>query len=95
MNVNFEPKILKQLAKRGWTVAMVQATINNPYRTVATNDTKIFVRSRSVAPAIGNRNNDPATAYINQDNSYVVRNDNTGTVVQISNRNDSNWKSPF
>ncbi|MBC6421354.1 MAG: hypothetical protein GDA38_07185 [Hormoscilla sp. SP12CHS1] len=54
---------------------MVQATINNPYRTVATTDTRYLSE--------GNRNNDPATAYINQDNSYVVRNDNTGTVVQI------------
>jgi len=87
VNVNFEPKILKQLAKRGWTVAMVQATINNPYLTVATTDTRYLSE--------GNRNNDPATAYINQDNSIVIRNDNTGTVVQISNRNDSNWKSPF
>jgi filamentous hemagglutinin len=39
--------------------------------------------------------NDPATAYINLDSSYVVQNDRTGEIVQISNKNDPDWQSPF
>lgn len=36
-----------------------------------------------------------ATAYINKDGSYVVRNNKTGDIVQISNRNNPNWKAPW
>jgi hypothetical protein len=39
--------------------------------------------------------NDPATAFINQKGHYVVRNDVTGDVVQVSNKFDINWVSPF
>ncbi len=34
---------------------------------------------------------DPATAYYASDGSYVVRNDKTGEITQISNKNDPNW----
>jgi filamentous hemagglutinin len=37
---------------------------------------------------------DPATAYINADGSYVIKNDRSGDIVQISNRK-GRWKSPF
>ena len=39
--------------------------------------------------------NDPATAFIRSDSSYVVRNDRTGEVVQISDRTDPNWIAPW
>ena len=82
------PKIEKQMAKRGWDRSTIDKTIANPSRTVKTRDTRH-------KPDGGERNNDPATAYINSDGSYVVRNDRTGDIVQISDRVDSGWKSPF
>lgn len=43
----------------------------------------------------GQKRNDLATAYIRTDGSYVVRNDITEDIVQISDRNDPDWQSPF
>ena len=83
----FGPKIEKQLGKRGWTKESVNNVTENPNRTVPTTDTRHLPE--------GGRANEPATAYINEDGSYVVRNDRTGDIVQVSNRNDPNWKSPF
>ena len=45
--------------------------------------------------ADGSKRNDPAKAYIREDGHYIVRNEVDGTIVQISNRNKPNWKSPF
>jgi hypothetical protein len=87
MTSNFESKIEKQLEKRGWTKESVQDTITNYHQTKQTRDTRYLPD--------GSKMDDPATAYINQDGSYVVRNDRTGDIVQISNRNDPNWQSPF
>jgi hypothetical protein len=36
-------------------------------------------------------NGNSATAYFNKDGSYIVRDDVTGDVIQVSNRNDANW----
>lgn len=57
--------------------------LTSPTRTQATRD----VRN------IGNglRQNDPATAYFDANGHYVVRNDVTRAIVQVSNRNDPNW----
>ncbi|MBB4187353.1 RHS repeat-associated protein [Sinorhizobium terangae] len=82
------PKIERQMGPRGWDRAAIDDTIAHPERTVITRDTRHN-------PQTGNRNDDPATAYVNADGSYVVRNDRTGDVVQISDRTDPNWKSPF
>jgi hypothetical protein len=87
MSTNFEPKIERQLAKRGWTKELVEQTIQNPHRIVQTRDTRHL-------PG-GGRRDDPAIVYINQDESYVVQNTITGDIVQVSNRNDPNWESPF
>lgn len=65
----------------------IEKTIQKPYRKVKTTD----VRRSKNAP----RRNESATAYIKKDGAYVVRNDKTGDVVQISDKNDPNWKSPF
>lgn len=81
------PKIQKQMDPRGWTNESIQNTINNPARTVVTRDTRW--------KPDGTKMDDPATGYINADGSYIVRNDVTGDIVQISNRNDPNWKSPW
>jgi YD repeat-containing protein len=84
----FEPKIVRQMKKRGWTEEDVEDTIENPARTAKTRDT------RNLEDGSGQRD-DPATAYVRDDGSYVIRNDVDGTVVQVSNRNDPNWKNPF
>ncbi|MFM0099206.1 colicin E5-related ribonuclease [Paraburkholderia nemoris] len=83
-----EAKIAKQMRKRGWTEKDVEDTIDNPARTTKTRDT------RNLEDGSGRRD-DPATAYVRNDGSYVVRNDVDGTVVQVSNRNDPSWQNPF
>ena len=70
------------MGKRGWSHTEVEDGINNPTRTIPTRDTRQL-------PG-GSRMDDPATAYVRSDGSYVVRNDKTGDVVQVSNRHDSN-----
>jgi filamentous hemagglutinin len=83
-----EPKILGQMGPRGWTSDSISSTIAKPAERIVTQDTRFD-------PIAGTRRNDPATAYVNSDGSYVVVNDKDGTVVQISNRNDPNWKAPW
>ncbi|PWI57778.1 colicin E5-related ribonuclease [Sulfoacidibacillus thermotolerans] len=87
LSINYDSKIAKQMTQRGWTKDSIQQTIDHPARTVKTTDTRFRPD--------GTRNSDPATAYINSDGSYVVRNDRTGNIVQVSDRNDPNWKSPW
>jgi filamentous hemagglutinin len=81
------PKIGKQMGKRGWTPDLIDETIQNPARKVSTTDTRW--------KPDGTKMNDPATAYIDKNGNYVVRNNETGDIVQVSDRNDPNWKSPF
>jgi hypothetical protein len=83
----FGPKIEKQLAKRGWTKDLVEETIEKPARTVRTRDTRHLPD--------GGRLDDPATAYYSERGGYVVRNDRTGDIVQVSNRNDPGWRAPW
>ena len=87
ISTRFEKKIEKQMFKRGWDKNSVNYTIENPNRTVATRDTRWNPD--------GTRRDDAATTYIREDGHYVVRNDRDGTIVQISNRNKADWKSPF
>jgi hypothetical protein len=87
VETQFGDKINEQMPERGWTQEQVEQTIENPDRTVETTDTRWNPD--------GTRNNDPATAYINEDGSYVVRNNETGDIVQISDRTDPGWRSPF
>jgi len=42
----------------------------------------------------GTQNSDPATAYY-KNGGYVVVNDVTGNIVQVSDLNDPNWKAPW
>lgn len=80
-------KIEGQLAKRGWTKRLVQSSIDDPVRTVATRDTRYL-------PG-GGRLDDPATAYYNRRGGYVVRNDQTGDIVQVSDRTNAAWRAPW
>lgn len=83
-----EPKIAQQMGARGWSTESIEATITNPAKTVVTKDTRFD-------PVSGSRLNDPATGYVAQDGSYVVRNDRTGQVVQVSDKKDPTWKAPW
>jgi hypothetical protein len=81
------PKIARQIATRGWTRESIDETVRNPAKTVATRDTRW--------KPDGTRMNAPATAYMNKDGSYIVVNDQSGDIVQVSNRNDPDWKAPW
>ena len=83
----FGPKIEGQLGKRGWNKESVERLISSPARREATRDTR--------AMPGGGRLNDPATAFINSKGDYVIRNDVSGDIVQISNKFDVDWSSPF
>ncbi len=64
------------MVKRGWTTESIHFLINNPFTTrIASNR------------ATGNA----ATAFFHADGSYIVRDDVTGVIVQISDRLDPNW----
>jgi hypothetical protein len=79
----FGEKIADQLTERGWTKALVQSTIDNPIRTAPRRDTRHL-------PG-GSRMNEPATAYYGKRGGYVVRNNRTGDIVQVSDRTNSSW----
>lgn len=80
-------KIEGQLEKRGWTKKLVESTIDDPVRTVATRDTRHL-------PG-GGRLDEPATAYYSRRGGYVVRSDQSGDIVQLSDRTDSSWRAPW
>ena len=80
-------KIRKQMATRGWTLTEIEEVLSHPTRTIATRDTRYLLD--------GARMDDPATAYVRQDGHYVVRNDRTSDIIQVSNRRDPAWKAPF
>ncbi|HAK72623.1 MAG TPA: hypothetical protein DCP36_01805, partial [Sporomusaceae bacterium] len=89
IDFTFDPKkIGKQMNKRGWTEDSIKDTLNDPVKTVKTQDTRWL-------PGAEKPLNDPATAYYAKDGSYVVRNDKTGEITQISNKNDPNWIAPW
>ena len=71
-----ETKLSNQMNKRGWTKESVQNTVDSPYTT---------------SPSKNLATQNSATAYYNKDGSYVILDDVTNEVVQISNCNDPNW----
>lgn len=85
--VSLGAKIEGQMGKRGWSREMVGDAVNSPARTVVTRDTRYL-------PG-GGRMNDPTTAYYHRNGGYVVRNDRTGDVVQVSDRTDTGWIAPW
>jgi RHS repeat-associated protein len=70
-------KLSNQMTQRGWTERTVRNTVSNPYTT-----------RMSTNKATGN----PATVYYNKSGGYVIIDDITKTVVQISdNISPSTW----
>ena len=88
VEITIEPKVKKQADKRGWTEEDIVQVIDKPEKKVKTKDTRWNNDSKT-------KRNDPATAYFDADGNYVVRNDVDGTIVQVSNKNDPDWKDPF
>lgn len=78
----------EKLAERGWTERLVRSTIDGPVRTVPTRDYRRI-------PGSADRMDDPATAYYGRRGGYVVRNNRTGDIVQVSDRLDPYWKAPW
>ena len=73
---NITDKFSKQMGKRGWTQGVLTSTVKKPYTT----------RS-AINKATGNK----ATTYFNKDGSYVVKDNNTRNIIQVSNRKDHKW----
>ncbi|MFT4810649.1 MAG: hypothetical protein ACI9LX_004017 [Paraglaciecola sp.] len=81
-----KPKIgkkkLKQLGKRGWTESEVEDAVNTD---------PIGETTDTSHDENGNRKNDPASVYGSKTDGHVVQNDETGEIIQVSDKNDPNW----
>ncbi len=89
LNCTYSPKIAKQMTKRGWNDALLQDAVDNPDHTVSTKDVRYD-------PATNTKvDKGSATAYYSKSGGYVVRNDATGDIVQVSNRSDPGWTAPW
>ncbi|MFN0061925.1 MAG: colicin E5-related ribonuclease, partial [Myxococcaceae bacterium] len=84
---NIGAKIEKQMAPRGWNRAAIDKVIATPHQTRTVRDIRHL-------PG-GGQLDAPATAYINRQGHYVIRNDQTGDIVQLSNRHDLDWGAPW
>jgi hypothetical protein len=73
---SFDTKIAGQLEKRGWNTGTIDDVIAHPVHE---------------SPAINKATGGDATAFFRADKSYVVRDNTTGKIIQVSNRNDPNW----
>jgi hypothetical protein len=67
----------KQYTDRGWNLGSIQNAIDSSYTT-----------RKGTNRQTGNS----TTVYYNKDGSHVIVDDGTGKVVQISDRNNPNWK---
>jgi len=72
-------KIAGQMGPRGWTEESIAETVAGPAETHPVWDYTTGAQ-------------EPATAYVRPDGSYVVVNDATGNVVQVSDATNPNWK---
>jgi filamentous hemagglutinin len=88
MQFSYDAKITKQMRSRNWTYRIMQEALENPVRVMETRDTRFD-------PRIGACHNDLATAFYHKDGGYIVRNDRTGDIVQVSDRNDPDWIAPW
>lgn len=75
---NGKNKVGNQLSQRGWDNESIQEVLDKP-------------AWQKPAPRGNLRTGNPATIYYNKDGHYVIRDDTTEEIVQISNLNDPNW----
>ncbi|QHI99285.1 filamentous hemagglutinin N-terminal domain-containing protein [Xylophilus rhododendri] len=84
LKITLDPKIAGQMEARGWDLIDIHAEIGRG--AVGTT-----MDNRSAAKtADGQGRNDSASVYGSK-NGYIVVNDRTGEIVQLSNRNDPKW----
>jgi len=74
------------LEERGWTAEEAIEAIEHPMGTWVTRDERRL-------PG-GGMLNEPATGYDSAGGGYVVKNDRTGEIIQVSDRRDPNWRPP-
>ena len=72
------------MSKRGWTEEDIHETIDQPHKTARATDRRGYTDGSG----------EPATAYFDKGDTYVVVNDHTRSVVQVSNKNHPNWQIP-
>jgi hypothetical protein len=78
-SLSYTTKITKQMGPRGWTEDSVADTVKNPAETHSVWD---FTTG----------DKQPATACVQSGGGYVVVNDTTGEIVQVSDLGKANWK---
>ena len=78
-SLGFSEKVNGQMPGRGWTSELVGETVTSPAETHPVWDY-----------TAGNRQ--AATAYVRANGSYVVVNDSTHQIVQVSDRGDAEWQ---
>ncbi len=84
-----QPKVAKQMSMRGWTPSAIDDVLNNPADIASTTDFRHD-------PASGLRvDQGSATVYYRSDGQYVVQNDLTGEIIQVSDTTDLSWIDPF
>ncbi len=76
--VTYSDKILLQMKSRLWLKSDIEKAIKSPYKKWKSIDNYWW-------------KNDPATVYFISKNQYVVINDKTWNIVQVSDRKDINW----
>lgn len=75
-SVKSTKKVNNQMKKRGWSEESVKDVVDHPHST-----------RKSVNKATGNG----ATVFYDKDGSYVIIDDKTKEIVQISDKFDKNW----
>ena len=71
------PKKERQAENRGWTSDSLNNVLNNPAET---------------KPASNWGNDNPATVYYDPDGNYVIVDDVTGEIIQVSEVGDPDWE---
>ncbi|RYC46202.1 hypothetical protein DEH81_08580 [Pectobacterium zantedeschiae] len=84
-DIKFDDKIRDQLGTRGWTEKDVRDAVSKGAKGSAEDK-----RSPKKTPPDFLGRNDPASVY-GESGKYVVVNDRTGEVVQVSDKNDPEW----
>jgi hypothetical protein len=69
-------KITRQMARRGWDESSINDVVSNPFTT---------------RQAFNKATGQTATAFYTQDGSYVVRDNVSAEIVQISKKGDPDW----
>jgi len=83
-----DEKVEAQMTDRGWTSEAIDDVINNPVGTKATRDERFDPITHQKV------DQGPATMYYRSDGYYVVRNDETGEIIQVTDTTDDGWIDP-